>query len=84
MMKKKTNKTKVKPQEVNEPLAAYGEKRIVFFKSFEEENEYTYKQRALTPAIENLKNVTSMVKRFFSKELKNNPTLGNRIFFDKQ
>jgi hypothetical protein len=83
MAKKKTKKANTQPPELNEPLATYGEKRIIFFTSFEEENEYTYKQRALTPAIENLKNVTNMVKRFFSKELKNNPTLGNRIYFDK-
>jgi hypothetical protein len=84
MAKKKPYKTKEKPEIVNEPLATYGERHIVFFNSFEEENEYTHKQRALMAPIENLKTVTTMVKRFFEKELKKNPTLGNRIYFDKQ
>jgi bisphosphoglycerate-dependent phosphoglycerate mutase len=83
MPNKKTYKTKSKVKIVEEPLAIYGEKRIVFFNSFEKENKYTHQQRASMSPIENLKTVTTMVKRFFEKELKENPTLGKRIYFDK-
>lgn len=83
MAKKKTYKTKSKAKEVNEPVAAYGkEKRLVFFKSFEEENAHTYKERALMSPLENFKSVTLMVEWFFQQKLKENPTLGNRIYFD--
>ncbi len=69
---------------VNEPSADYAYNRIVFFNSFEEENEFTYKERASTTPLENFKMVTSMIKQHFQKQLKENPTLGNRIYFDNQ
>ena len=82
MSKKKTYKTKEKQNTVEEPTVGYNKPRITVFKSFEEENEFTHKQYALIPPLENFENVTIMVKRFYKKELKENPTLGNRIYFD--
>ena len=76
-MKKKGNK---KP--ANKHTALYGSKRIVFFDSLAEENESTYEAYSATQGIENMQRVTTMVKKIFSKELKENPTLGNRIYFD--
>lgn len=84
MAKKKTYTPKTKQQQSKEPVLAYGEKRIVFFNSFEEENAHAYKERALTTPLENLKTVTIMLKLHFQKQLKENPTLGNRIYVDKQ
>ena len=82
MAKKKKHKIKKEQANVSEPEVTYESKRIHFFNSFEEENEFTYKERASISPLENLKNVTLLVKRLFKKELKNNPTLGNRIYFD--
>lgn len=67
MAKKKTVQPKVK--EVNEPIAAYAEKRIVFFNSFEEENEYTAKKRAETPPDKRMLFIEQLRKSIFNKYL---------------
>ncbi len=84
MAKKKTYNSKTKSTVANEPLVNYRADRLQFFNSFEEENEYTYKERASMTPLENFKTVTLMLKLHFQKQLKENPTLGNRIYFDKQ
>ncbi|HYV90446.1 MAG TPA: hypothetical protein VE978_01630 [Chitinophagales bacterium] len=67
--------------QLNEPSFAYGKKRIKFFSSLEEENEYNHRYDAnLTPE-ERLREVTQLIKTIFREELKKNPTLGNRIYF---
>lgn len=70
MAKKKHNKEK--SSQANEPESAYSNKsgKIVFFNSFEEMNEYDIKQMALAKPVENLQQVTEMLKRFFADELK--------------
>ena len=64
----KPKKDKVKT--VKEPAVAYGEKRrIVFFNSLEEENEYTAKERAEVPYDKRMMNIEELRKRVFSKYL---------------
>ena len=64
MSKKKNYKTKTKEPKANEPVAAYGAKRIHFFKSFEEQEEYELIQMAaLSP--KELLNKLEMMRRFF-------------------
>ncbi len=84
MSKKKTYKTKLTSTIAAEPNTAFDSKRITFFNSFKEENEFTYMERALTSPIKNFITVTSMLKLHFKKKLEENLTLGNRIFFNKQ
>ncbi len=82
MAKKKIYKKKLKPELVNEPIAAYGAKRVQFFKSFEDqENDHYMWLSSLTPE-EHLYYATQLIKRVFASELKQIPTLGNRIKFD--
>jgi hypothetical protein len=69
MMKKK--KVKNKDSKVEEPIVAYlDEKRIHFFNSFEEKNEFDAMERAKNTPLENLKNTTELIKMVFAKELK--------------
>jgi|GEM_PF-1679761 len=82
MKKKRKESLDEIPKSINEPELAYESRRVVFFKSFEEENEYTHKQRALTPPLEHFQAVTRMVKNNYQTELNQYPTLGNRIYFD--
>lgn len=53
--------------EVNDPGVSYGEgkNRIVFFKSFEEENEYTAKKNAEKDPIEGLKETVGLIIRIY-------------------
>ena len=67
MTKKKSAKAKVSV--VKEPLAAYGERRIVFFNSFEEENLYVAKETAEIPYDKRLSNIEELRKRVFNKYL---------------
>lgn len=67
MAKKKAVKPKVK--EVNEPRVAYGEQRIVFFNSFEEENEYVAKERAEIPHDKRMLFIEQLRKRIFNNYL---------------
>ena len=50
-------------------MAAYGERRIVFFNSFEEENLYVAKERAEIPYDKRLSNIEELRKRVFNKYL---------------
>lgn len=75
-------KDKKKTDQVNEPETAYSNKRITFFKSFEEENEDTRRYYASLTPEERLMQVNELVKRNFADELLAHPTLGNRIHFD--
>ena len=69
MAKKKTYKKTKKVSEVGEPAVTYEKRRIVFFNSFEEENEYTAKKRAEVPYDERMMNIEELRKRVFNKYL---------------
>lgn len=70
MKKKKIYKTKKQAaSKVNESLAAYGDKRIAFFNSFEEENEYVAKEKAKLSYDERMKNIEELHKLVFSQYL---------------
>lgn len=78
-MKKKDNESK----QVGEPNVEYElSNKMVFFRSFEEENEHTHRTWASTSSIEHLQHVTSFMKKVFAEELKNKPQKSNRIIFD--
>jgi hypothetical protein len=81
MPKKKADEAK--STDVNEPLATYGEKRIHFFKSLEEQENDNYRWLSTLTPEQHLKHATELIKRVFADDLKQNPTLGNRITFEK-
>ena len=54
----------------DEPVVPYG-KEIVFFKSFEEMNDYDHKLMASRSPIERLQNITKMIMGLYHDELKN-------------
>ena len=74
MKKKKPYKKKyTKSAEARERLAAYEiKKEIHFFNSFEEENEFTARQRASLSYDERMKNIEQLRKMVFSKYLLDN------------
>ncbi len=82
MAKKKIYKAKSKASESNEPLVTYGNKRITFFNSFEEQEKDNYAWLASLSPEQHLHYATQLIKRVFASELKTNPTLGNKIKFD--
>ncbi len=82
MAKKKTYKPKTKSSSVNEPLLTYGNKRITFFNSFEEQEKDNYSWLASLNPEQHLYYATQLIKRVFANELKANPTIGNKIKFD--
>ena len=81
MPKKKAYKTKEKPLTIAEPLVTYGKERITIFSSLEEQENDNYKWLASLTPVQHLQYATELIKRVFAKELKQNPTLGNRIKF---
>ena len=70
MAKKKAIKSKEEPKIAEEPLAIYGANRLQFFNSFEEMEQADAKEMALLSSIEHLQNVTALIKRVFTQELK--------------
>jgi hypothetical protein len=66
MAKKKTGTL----NEVNEHLATYGEKRIVFFNSFEEMEAADAKEMAGFTPIERLQHITEFIMNAYHEELK--------------
>jgi|ERR1017187_5142391 predicted nucleotidyltransferase len=80
--KKNIYKAKSKTSEVKEPLVAYGDKRIRFFNSFEEQEKDNYSWLASLSPEQHLHYATQLIKRVFANELEANPTIGNKIKFD--
>lgn len=74
MSKKKTYKNKTSQPKLEEPLAAYGTKRLHFVNSFEEMEEADARQMAALSPLEHLKNATALIKRVYAKELKEKMT----------
>lgn len=81
-MAKKRDKSKVKKSEVNEPQQAYGEKEMMFFNSFEEQENDNYRWLATLTPEQHLNYTVQLIKRVYSKELKENPSMGNELIFD--
>ena len=80
-MSKKKRNVPDKTSEAREPQPAYG-KRIVFFNSFEEENEYTHRYYASLTPEESLAQVTGMrLLRNLDLNENINPW-GNKIYMD--
>jgi hypothetical protein len=81
-MKKKKEKKKIESSEVKEPEVDYSGKKIIFFKSFEEMNEFDARERAeLTPE-ENLSIVTGMRLRRYPQFNINLHPWGKKIYID--
>ena len=78
MKKKKKNVSTV----AGEPHVEYGRKEMVFFKSFEEMNEHDNREHASLSYAERLERLNYLLKHFYKKELEENKTLGNKIYFD--
>ncbi|HLF34696.1 MAG TPA: hypothetical protein VI583_10675, partial [Cyclobacteriaceae bacterium] len=67
---------------VNEPAAPYANKKITFFKSMQEENEYTWRQYALMTPEECLALVTRMRLTAYPYLNTNLKPWGNTLYFD--
>ena len=70
-----------KNNELNEPAGQYN--RIRFFKSFEEADDADAAEMAALSPVQHLQNATELIKRIYAKELKEHPTLGDRIYFSE-
>ncbi len=81
-MAKKKYKTKEKKTEVKEPQAAYGSREMKFFNSFEEQENDNYKWLATLTPEQHLNYTVELIKRVYSKELKQHPKAGNKLVFD--
>lgn len=82
MKKKKINTKKSTPTKAEEPIPVYGENRIIFFKSFEEMNDFDHHYYSTLSYNERLNQLISMLSRIYRAQLEKKPTLGNKIFFD--
>ncbi|MEX2592039.1 MAG: hypothetical protein WD426_04640 [Anditalea sp.] len=60
---------KSKQAKANESSAAYGKRQVVFFDSFEEENEYVAKQRANTSYEKRMRDMEQLRKNVFHNHL---------------
>ena len=69
MSKKKTYKKKSSLSAENDSLIAYGNMRIRFFNSFEEENEAVAKERVEIPYDKRLIYIEELRKRIFNNYL---------------
>ncbi|MGE0638162.1 MAG: hypothetical protein AB7G44_07305 [Bacteroidia bacterium] len=81
-MAKKKYKEKEKKAEVNEPQQAYGEKEMMFFNSFEEQENDNYRWLATLTPEQHLNYTVQLIKRVYSEQLKENPKTGNTLIFD--
>jgi len=68
--------------QLSEPESAYGKKRIHFFKSFEEEEEATLRERMRMTPEERLALVTQMLEQHYEEEL-SRPHKYYRITFNR-
>ncbi len=81
MAKKKIYKTKKeKAKVVKEPVSDYIP-RLQIFSSFEEAEMSELRESAKRTPEERLRDTVSLIKRVFAKELKENTSNDNRIYF---
>ncbi len=81
------NKKPSKAHEVSEPVINYPDlpssnKNITIFNSHVEMEEENYKWLASLTPEQHLQNATALIKRIFAEDLKNNPRIGNKLYFD--
>ena len=85
-MSKKKQQKREKNNKANGPIVEYGlkaeDKKIIFFSSFEEENEYTYKRYAEMTPQECLAAVTFMRLTTYPYLDTNLNPWGNTVYFD--
>ena len=72
----------LKEPEANYPVPSSQGKQIMFFNSFEEAEEYRYRQLALLSPEEHLSNAVRWIKRLYADDLKKNPRLGKNLRID--
>lgn len=80
MTTNKNNPHKSDPNQAEEPETAYGEKRITFFDSFEEMNEYDLRSYAKMTPEERLHTVYIMRKAYQTESTTEKP-FGKHIYF---
>ncbi len=81
-MATKKYKTKEEKTEAKEPQVGYGEKEMMFFNSFEEQENDNYRWLATLTPEQHLNYTTELIKRVYSKQLKEHPTIGNTLIID--
>ena len=79
--KKKHKAKPAKKGKAEEPKAAYG-KKVTFFNSFEEQEEDNFRWLASLTPEQHLQNATVLIKRVYAADLKRNPSIGSRLYFD--
>jgi hypothetical protein len=80
MSKKKTSGSENEQNKTEEPKAEYKSLRI--FESFEEQEEEENRWFATLTPEQRLQHATDLIKRVFARQLKKNPKIGKRIYFD--
>ncbi len=83
-MKKRKYKKSTLPKELKEPETDYtsfsaADKKFMVFKSFEEADEFHYRQLAMLTPQEHLSNALQWIKRLYADDLKKNPGLGTNF-----
>ncbi len=81
-MAKKKHKPSEQKTGANEPQAAYGEKKMMFFNSFEEQENDNYRWLATLTPEQHLNYTVQLIKRVYSEQLKENPKTGNTLIVD--
>jgi hypothetical protein len=79
MSNKKNFGSENEQNKTEEPKTEYKSLRI--FESFEEQEEENRWFATLTPE-QRLQHATDLIKRVFARQLKKNPKIGKRIYFD--
>ncbi len=67
---------------IHEPNGFYGNRKITFYKSLQEENEVTYAYYGGLTSVQCLQQLNQLLLQFYQSELKNIPTIGPKITFD--
>lgn len=80
MSKKKTSGSENEQNKTEEPGTEY--KRLRIFKSFDEQEEEENRWLASLTPEQRIHHATNLIKRVFAGQLKKNPRIGKRIYFD--
>jgi len=81
MSKKENQDSKKKANGAEEPETPF--KTVRIFDSFEEQEEEELKWLASQTPEQHLQHATHLIKRIFDEDLKQHPTIGNRIYFEE-
>jgi hypothetical protein len=66
----------------NESGGVYGNGKITFYKSFEEENEAKIAYYASLSPLECLKQLNALLRQVYGEEFSDDKKLGTKIYFD--